>query len=809
MRNAARLGAGLAGVMAFTAAVATAKVPDTYVVAPGTADSAAITDCSPAAASTFSCANLRSAVASADGDNGSTVQLAAGAYTLSVGQLTINTDNALTIAGVGSGQTTVAQSAGSGHRVLTLTNLSGAVTIRGLTLTGGDQATVDGSCTANSGEVDGGGILNAGTLTLSDVTVSGNQATGTDGANASSGSAGMGAAANGGGICSSGPLTVIDSTITGNRATGGDGGKGTASASGGWGGTASGGGIEATGNLTLTGTAVGSNQAIGGGAGKVTGTGDGGNGGGASGGAISVDQGQGFTNPTASITDGRIEGNAEAGGTGAQVAAASPLINVGGAAFGAISGGSFGAITITRSTIASNTASGGAAGTRGGGASGGDGGNAGGAGMYMGVAPLTLTASTVSGNTAVGGPAAVAPGGSGGSGFGGGLYVENQTAIVNSTIADNRLSVSAGARANGGGLYAEQIGDTVTTLASVTLAANSVTAVTPSMAAGGNLDHPVPSPITASDTIIAGGSTNGTGANCGHKIATDAGHNLESTSPSECGLGAAPGDLIGVDPLLGQLTTNGGTTQTLALGAGSPAIGAGGQCTDPTGGGQPLAADQRGQPRPNPCDIGAFEGQPPATATRPSITGTKTVGKTVTCSPGTYTGDAPLAAAFQWQRDGKAIAGAGASTRKVALADAGHKLACVVTETNPYGQAAATSAELGVPFPVPVLGRIHQSHKRWREGSKLAKISRKGTAVGTTFSFTLTVPGRLTLGFRHGHRKAGTLALTAKRTGRVRIRFDGRVSKHRRLSPGRYKLTITAKAHGKRSKPRTASFTIV
>ena len=53
------------------------------------------------------------------------------------------------------------------------------------------------------------------------------------------------------------------------------------------------------------------------------------------------------------------------------------------------------------------------------------------------------------------------------------------------------------------------------------------------------------------------------------------------------------------------------------------------------------------------------------------------------------------------------------------------------------------------------------------------------------------------------------ITLTAKRGGTVRIRFDGRLSNHQRLAPGRYALTITATAHGKKSKPRTASFTIV
>jgi len=65
------------------------------------------------------------------------------------------------------------------------------------------------------------------------------------------------------------------------------------------------------------------------------------------------------------------------------------------------------------------------------------------------------------------------------------------------------------------------------------------------------------------------------------------------------------GDISGQDPQLGNLTDNGGSTQTMALLAGSPAINTGddGTCE---------ATDQRGQPRPqgNHCDMGAYEAFP-------------------------------------------------------------------------------------------------------------------------------------------------------------------------------------------------------
>jgi hypothetical protein len=834
MRNAARLGVGLAGLLAGWTAVAGAKIADTYTVAPGTADSAAIMPCTSSGPGVFACPNLRSALATAAGDNGSTVKLSAGTYVLSSGQLTVDAGtNTLAITGAGSGQTTIVQSPGADQRVIKLVSQPATVSISGVTVTGGDQTTVDGSCTTSGGEVDGGGILNEGTLTLGDVTVSANRATGGVGANASSGTAGAGEAADGGGICSSGPLTLIDSAVTGNSATGGNGGRGSMGASGGFGGHAVGGGIESTGDLSVTATKVSFNQASAGAGGRATATGNGGPGGGADSGGIDVTQGPITTNPTASMTDSQISDNVELGGAGGNATGSGHAVGNGGGAFGAMSMNTFGATTITKSTIGDNTATGGVAGTPANGAPGSAGGNAGGAGLEAG-GPFTLTSSTVSGNRATGAPASTGLGSSGGGGFGGGIDLEFPTTIVNTTITGNLVSAGAGEQASGGGIYDSQVGDSLLTLASVTIAGNRVTAASAAMALGGNLSHGVASPISARDAIIAGGSTSGGDANCDGKIASDGGHNLESTTPSQCGLSADAGDVIGSDPLLGPLASNGGLTQTRALDVGSPAIGAGGQCTDPESGGQPLKIDQRGDPRANSCDIGAFEGQPPTIVTAPAISGGARVGQTLTCSPGDSAGDGPLSNGFQWQRSGRAISGATGPGYRVVLADAGQQLNCKVSTTNPYGAVVATSSAVSVGYPAPTIGRLQQSHRRWREGSGLAILSRKRTPVGTTFSVTLDVPARLTLTFarlrpgrRSGHRcvtpthrnrhhhsctlvlAAGALALPDGHTGLDKIGFQGRLSRRKRLASGRYRLAIIATDAAGKSAAQTIEFTIV
>ena len=100
------------------------------------------------------------------------------------------------------------------------------------------------------------------------------------------------------------------------------------------------------------------------------------------------------------------------------------------------------------------------------------------------------------------------------------------------------------------------------------------------------------------------------GGNCAGTIDS---HGYNLSSDSTCNFNG-PGDMNGINPMLGTLGNNGGPTQTMTLPSGSPAIDAGNPngCTD--GAGHLLKTDQRGFPRPNNedsggCDIGAFERQ--------------------------------------------------------------------------------------------------------------------------------------------------------------------------------------------------------
>jgi hypothetical protein len=71
----------------------------------------------------------------------------------------------------------------------------------------------------------------------------------------------------------------------------------------------------------------------------------------------------------------------------------------------------------------------------------------------------------------------------------------------------------------------------------------------------------------------------------------------------------------------------------------------------------------------------------------PYVSGTGTVGETLSCTMGNWDGE-PTSYAYQWKRDGTLNLGTDSSYQIVA-GDAGHSLTCVVTATNARGSTAA------------------------------------------------------------------------------------------------------------------------
>ena len=166
---------------------------------------------------------------------------------------------------------------------------------------------------------------------------------------------------------------------------------------------------------------------------------------------------------------------------------------------------------------------------------------------------LTITNSTFVDNTS--------------TNYGGAIYSTGTTTITNSTFSSNGAGIS------GSSIY-------------------YITFSTPILSLDNNI-------LANSDTNIA---------NCALISGTLVGHNnLIEDAIDGCGLTqGVNGNIIGLDPKLGPLANNGGPTQTMTLGIGSPAIDSG------SGTACPLT-DQRGVGRPQGagCDMGAFESPVP------------------------------------------------------------------------------------------------------------------------------------------------------------------------------------------------------
>jgi hypothetical protein len=134
------------------------------------------------------------------------------------------------------------------------------------------------------------------------------------------------------------------------------------------------------------------------------------------------------------------------------------------------------------------------------------------------------------------------------------------------------------------------------------------------------------------------------------------------------------------------------------------------------------------------------------------------------------------------------------------------------TVTIQVGQELAGGRD-GTP---PRITNIRVSAKRWRLGNQLAKIS--ASPVGTTISFRLSEAAQATLTFQRRKRtrggktkfvNAGRVVRQAK-AGKNRVRFQGPLTRTKKLSPGTYRVVVAARdAAGNRSKRNGPTFTIV
>jgi len=196
---------------------------------------------------------------------------------------------------------------------------------------------------------------------------------------------------------------------------------------------------------------------------------------------------------------------------------------------------------------------------------------------------------------------------------GAGIWNFGTLKIENSTIANN----TSGALSQGAGIY----NDGVIILDNSTVSGNS--AGTSSSGGGIFNEDDDGAFVEVANSIIARNS-----APEGPDIAGtffSRGYNVIGNTQGNTG--AAGNDFINVDPLLGPLQDNGGSTPTMALRPGSIAIDHGDPAFDPNTFNPPMLTDQRGADRiiADGLDIGAYEAEPPHFPVIRSFTAPQTV----------------------------------------------------------------------------------------------------------------------------------------------------------------------------------------
>jgi len=109
-------------------------------------------------------------------------------------------------------------------------------------------------------------------------------------------------------------------------------------------------------------------------------------------------------------------------------------------------------------------------------------------------------------------------------------------------------------------------------------------------------------------------------------------------------------------------------------------------------------------------------GSGPKSTAAPTISGTPQDNLTLTAQPGTWTGTAPIAFTYQWQRcdangnNCQSIGGANGSTYRATSNDVGHRLRVAVVARNGAGSSTATSGATAVVLAAGPSGAIRLSN---------------------------------------------------------------------------------------------------
>jgi len=254
---------------------------------------------------------------------------------------------------------------------------------------------------------------------------------------------------------------------------------------------------------------------------------------------------------------------------------------------------------------------------------------------------LELSSTTLSGNTNTG------------SAGGGGLYFRGAVGAGGLFVRGSTITTNTSA-SSGGGIV---LGNFTGTL---TVQNSTIVGNTASSGLGGGIANTSGGVVDIESCIVSGNTNSGAA-----DISATGTVNLKSSAVGNSTgftMTDKGGNLaFGLNLKLGSLANNGGPTQTIGFLAGSPCLNAG---SNPAG----LTTDQRGRPRQggSAVDIGAFELQPPPTATV-QVNGGAGQRSLVTKLTISFTGpqvsfSGGVAAAFQLNRTGP-----GSPTGSVAL----------------------------------------------------------------------------------------------------------------------------------------------
>lgn len=155
--------------------------------------------------------------------------------------------------------------------------------------------------------------------------------------------------------------------------------------------------------------------------------------------------------------------------------------------------------------------------------------------------------------------------------------------------------------------------------------------------------------------------------------------------------------------------------------------------------------------------VGNSYGYKPINTVAPVVTGTATVGQTLSCTTGTWdAAPAAITYTYQWQRNTSNIGGATGSTYVLKGADIGNTVRCVVTATNAAGSASANSNSTGTVIDIAIgaafqggyyAGNIVQGGTTYRV---IVAPKATGQTTGTSWKFEETAGPSQTITLNNG-----------------------------------------------------------